>query len=97
MKLARRKSPAVRPDGSLKTFNDLSFVLVASYCEGRARKVATVLIIEDEFLVRDFLQNELEEAGYDLILAHNADAAMAILETRADIHLVFTDLARWTD
>jgi CheY-like chemotaxis protein len=45
-----------------------------------------------ELLVRNFLQVELEEAGYDVIPAHNADAAIAILEARSDIHLVFTDI-----
>ena len=54
--------------------------------------MATVLVVEDELLVRDFLQEELDEAGYDVILADNADAAIAILEARADIHLVFTDI-----
>ena len=54
--------------------------------------MATVLIVEDEFLVRNVLQIELEEAGYDVILADNADGAIAILEARADIHLVFTDI-----
>jgi two-component system, response regulator PdtaR len=54
--------------------------------------VATVLIVEDEFLVRNVLQFELEEAGYDVILADNADAAIAILEGRGDIHLAFTDI-----
>jgi CheY-like chemotaxis protein len=58
----------------------------------RTRTVATVLVVEDEFLVRDFLQNELEEAGYDVILADSADTAIAILESRADIHLVFPDV-----
>ena len=54
--------------------------------------MATVLIVEDELLVQNVLQIELEEAGYDVILADNADAAIAILEARADIHLVFTDI-----
>ncbi len=54
--------------------------------------MATVLIVEDEFLVRNVLQIELEEAGYDVILADNADAAIAMLEARTDIHLVFTDI-----
>ena len=54
--------------------------------------MATVLIVEDEFLVRNVLQIELEEAGYDVILADNADAAIAILEALGDIHLVFTDI-----
>jgi len=54
--------------------------------------VATVLIVEDEALVRTVLQMELEDAGYDVIIADCADAAIAILEARADIHLVFTDI-----
>jgi two-component system, response regulator PdtaR len=58
----------------------------------RRSKVATVLVVEDELLVRNFLQVELEEAGYDVILADNADTAIAILEARTDIHLVFTDI-----
>src|ERR1700722_2284893 len=58
----------------------------------KERKLATVLIVEDEFLVGNVLQIELEEAGYDVILADNADGAIAILEARADIHLVSTDI-----
>jgi two-component system, response regulator PdtaR len=46
-------------------------------------KMATVLVVEDEFLVRNFLQIELEDAGYDVVLADKA---------RTDIHLVFTDI-----
>jgi two-component system, response regulator PdtaR len=54
--------------------------------------VVTVLVVEDEFLIRQVLQIELEDAGYEVILADSADAAIAILEARADIHLVFTDI-----
>jgi DNA-binding NtrC family response regulator len=57
--------------------------------EGGVWKVATVLVVEDEF---HFLQIELEDAGYDVVLADNADVAIAILEARTDIHLVFTDI-----
>jgi two-component system, response regulator PdtaR len=54
--------------------------------------VTTVLIVEDEALVREVIQTELEDAGYEVVLAENADAAIVILEARADIHLVFTDI-----
>jgi two-component system, response regulator PdtaR len=54
--------------------------------------MATVLVVEDEFLVRDVLELELGEAGYEVIVAGTADAAIATLETRADIRLVFTDI-----
>jgi CheY-like chemotaxis protein len=54
--------------------------------------LATVLVVEDEALVREVVQVELEDAGYEVIPAASADAAIAILEARADIHLVFTDI-----
>jgi two-component system, response regulator PdtaR len=57
-----------------------------------SREVATVLIVEDEFLVREMVQVELEDAGYEVLVADNADVAIAILEARTDIHLVFTDI-----
>jgi CheY-like chemotaxis protein len=54
--------------------------------------LATVLVVEDEVIVREFIQIELEDAGYEVILAANADAAIVVLEARPDIHLVFTDI-----
>jgi two-component system, response regulator PdtaR len=45
-----------------------------------------------EALVREIVQVELEDAGYDVIIADSADAAIAILETSTDINLVFTDI-----
>ena len=32
------------------------------------------------------------DAGYDVVEASNADEAIAILEAKADIHIVFTDI-----
>jgi two-component system, response regulator PdtaR len=54
--------------------------------------MATVLIVEDEAIVREVIQAELEDAGYGVVVAAHADAAIAILESRSDIHLVFTDI-----
>ena len=51
-----------------------------------------VLIVEDEPLVRIGALQNLEEAGFDVIEARNADEAIAILERRPDIHVVFTDI-----
>jgi len=62
--------------------------------------LATVLIVEDEFLVRNVLQIELEEAGYDVILADNADAALQFSKpARTSIWSSPTSTcqARWTD
>ena len=52
--------------------------------------MATVLVVEDEVLVREVIRMELEAAGYQVMMAGSADDAIAILEARADIHLIFT-------
>lgn len=51
-----------------------------------------VLIVEDEFLLRMNAAEMIEEAGYDVVEAGNADEAIAILEGRTDIRVVFTDI-----
>jgi len=51
-----------------------------------------VLIVEDEFLLRMNAAEMIGEAGFDVVEAANADEAIAILEARPDIHVVFTDI-----
>ena len=51
-----------------------------------------VLVVEDEALIRELVADELEVAGYTVVIANDADQAIAILEARQDIHLVFTDV-----
>jgi DNA-binding NtrC family response regulator len=52
-----------------------------------------ILIVEDEILVRMFAGDILtEDAGYRVIEAVNADEALALLESRHDVRLVFTDV-----
>lgn len=55
-------------------------------------KRAVILIVEDELLIRMNAAEMIEEAGYDVIEAANADEAIAILEVRLDIRVVFTDI-----
>lgn len=52
----------------------------------------TVLVVEDEALIRELVAEELELAGYSIVIASDADQAIAIHEARPDIHLVFTDI-----
>lgn len=52
----------------------------------------TVLVVEDEWIIRDAIVEELKDEGFTVIEAINADEAIAILEARKDIHLVFTDV-----
>ena len=51
-----------------------------------------VLIVEDEPLLRLHAVDIVEEAGFFAIEAKNADEAVAILESRSDIMLLFTDV-----
>jgi CheY-like chemotaxis protein len=51
-----------------------------------------VLIVEDEALLRMHAAALIEAAGFDPVEASNADDAIAILEARRDIRIVFTDI-----
>jgi hypothetical protein len=51
-----------------------------------------ILIVEDEFLLRLDSAEMIESAGFEVVQAANADEAIAILKTRQDIHVVFTDI-----
>jgi CheY-like chemotaxis protein len=51
-----------------------------------------VLIVEDEMLLRMRAVDMVEDAGYNSVEAVDADEAVAILESRSDIALLFTDI-----
>jgi two-component sensor histidine kinase/ActR/RegA family two-component response regulator len=51
-----------------------------------------VLVVEDEMLLRMRAVDIVEDAGFTPIEAVNADEALAILESRSDIVLLFTDV-----
>jgi len=51
-----------------------------------------VLVVEDEPLLRMLAVAVLEEAGFLAIEARDADEAAVLLESRADIALLFTDI-----
>jgi CheY-like chemotaxis protein len=53
---------------------------------------AVVLVVEDEILLRMSAVDMVEDAGYTSVEAANADEAVAILESRSDIALLFTDI-----
>lgn len=54
--------------------------------------VPVVLVVEDEPLLLMAACDMVEEAGFDVLTATDADAAIALLETRPDIRIVFTDI-----
>ena len=51
-----------------------------------------VLVVEDDLLLRLDAANMVASAGFEVIEAANADEAIAILESRNDIAVVFTDI-----
>jgi two-component sensor histidine kinase len=52
----------------------------------------TVLVVEDEMLLRMRAVEIVEDAGFTPLEAVNADDALSLLEARSDIELLFTDI-----
>lgn len=52
----------------------------------------TVLVVEDEMLLRMRAVDIVEDAGFNAVEAVNADEALSILESRSDISLLFSDI-----
>jgi CheY-like chemotaxis protein len=57
-----------------------------------AARRPVVLIAEDELLIRLHAAQIIEDAEFDVVEASNADEAIAILEARPDISVLFTDI-----
>jgi two-component system, OmpR family, response regulator len=56
-------------------------------------KPTTILVVEDEAVVRDLLVAELEGAGYDVIAVGAGEPALAILQDPGrEIDWLFTDI-----
>jgi two-component system, response regulator PdtaR len=52
----------------------------------------TILVVEDDALLRMHAAGLLEDNGFGVVEAANADAALKLLETRDDVRLLFTDI-----
>jgi len=59
---------------------------------GSSAAPRAVLIVEDEMLLRMRAVDMVEDAGFTAVEAINADDAIALLESRSDIELLFTDI-----
>lgn len=55
-------------------------------------KRPVVLVVEDELLIRMNAVEMVESAGFEVVEAGDADEAIAILQARPEIHVVFTDI-----
>ncbi len=52
----------------------------------------TILVVEDDSLVRGYVARQLQNLGYKVIEAEHGPAALAKLETSANVDLLFTDV-----
>ncbi|MQY44473.1 response regulator [Rhizobiales bacterium RZME27] len=52
----------------------------------------TVLVVEDEALIRLGIVDELQFAGFEIFEADSADSAIAMIEGHPEIRLIFTDI-----
>jgi PAS domain S-box-containing protein len=52
----------------------------------------TILIVEDDDLVRDYVITQLTNLGYTTLAAHNAAEALRLTQEGADFDLLFTDI-----
>src|SRR5664279_6237169 len=59
---------------------------------GQSAALRAVLVVEDEMMLRMRAVDIVHDAGFNPVEAVNADDALAILESRSDIELLFTDI-----
>lgn len=52
----------------------------------------TVLVVEDDVLVRMHGVDILEDAGFTVLEAETADEAIILLQGQQDVHLLFSDI-----
>lgn len=57
-----------------------------------SKSTPVVLTVEDDPLLRMLAVEVVEEAGFVALEAGNADEAVALLESRPDVSLLFTDI-----
>lgn len=58
----------------------------------KTAQTVIVLVVEDELLIRIGAVDVVNDLGFETVEASSADEAIAILERRSDIRIVFTDI-----
>ena len=52
----------------------------------------TILVVEDDVLVRSLVASYLRDCGFDVIEANGADEAIRVLQAEVPVELVFSDI-----
>jgi CheY-like chemotaxis protein len=55
-------------------------------------RTTTVIVVEDETIVRMDIALSLQDEGFTVLEASNADEAIRLLDTHPEIRLMFTDI-----
>ena len=76
----------------VRTDFPLSFEMSVMMALDHTTVPTVVLVVEDEMLLRMRAVDMVEDAGFTPIEAVDADQAVAILESRSDIAMLFTDI-----
>lgn len=76
----------------VRTGFPLSFEMSVMMALDHTTVPTVVLVVEDEMLLRMRAVDMVEDAGFTAIEAVDADQAVAILESRSDIAMLFTDI-----
>lgn len=63
-----------------------------SHPDSRANRPRTILVVDDEDVVRSLVVRALQEAGFRVIQASHGGAAISLLEQGAAVDLVICDL-----
>ena len=61
------------------------------YPRDKLQTGSTILVVEDEVLMRMMIADELRNVGYTVLEASNADEALEVLRHTPKVGLVFTD------
>jgi two-component system, response regulator PdtaR len=95
----RRVNYRRRKERRLRRISDLSLLENRNTSRGLEVQIVSyaaskqvVLIVEDEALVRMIAVDMIEQAGFEILEAANADEAILLLEGRRDITVLFTDI-----
>ena len=58
----------------------------------KGSKAEIILVVDDEYHVRQMSSESLRELGYTVVEAANGDEALDIMAKRSDINMLFTDI-----
>ena len=71
---------------------ELSIANTETQATQKGSKGEVIMVVDDEFHVRQMSSESLRELGYTVVEAANGDEALALIAKRKDINMMFTDI-----